>query len=307
MQRFLIDTDTASDDAVALLMALRAPDVQVEAITVVAGNVDLDQAVQNALYTVELCERQTPVYVGLSKPILQELHMAREVHGQDGMGDIGLDLSGRQPAAGHAVDVLIDTICSNPGEITLITLGPLSNVAAALLKEPELARAVKQCVVMGGCYRLPGNVTPLAEFNIYVDPEAAQIVFDSGMPLMLVGWEECIVAGFVDETDQAKLLGIGTKYAEFCVNIQGSVSAFIEEVMGQKGFDLPDPLAVAAALEPGIATWVERRVDVITGDGPARGQTVVDVWGMNGRPPNAKIAEDIAQSDFLRILSGLVS
>jgi len=306
MRRFIIDTDTASDDAVAILMALRAPDVHVEAITVVAGNVDLQPAIQNALYTVELCGKQTPVYAGLDKPLLQPLVTAREVHGEDGMGDIGLDLSGRQPAEGHAVDILIDTICANPGEITLVTLGPLSNVAVALLREPKLAQAVKQCVIMGGAYRLPGNVTPLAEFNIYVDPEAARIVFESGMPLLLVGWEESIEAGFVDAADSARLLAIATKYAKFAVDIQGGVNAYLEKVMGMQGFDLPDPLAMAVALEPSIAEIVQRRVDVIVGDGPARGQTVVDTWGVTGQPANVEIAQNIPRGEFLRVLGELL-
>lgn len=306
MRRFLIDTDTASDDAVAVLMALRAPDVNVEAITVVAGNVPLDQAVQNALYTVELCGQHTPVYAGLEKPILHELITAREVHGQDGMGDIGLDLSGRQVASGHAVDVLIDTICGSPGEITLVTLGPLTNVAVALLREPKLAEAVKQCVVMGGAYVLPGNITPLAEFNFYADPEAVQIVFESGMPLLLVGWEESMSAGFVDPDDSAKLLAIGTKYSEFTINIQGGVAAYLEEMVGMQGFDLPDPLAMAVALEPSIAEIVKRRVDVVVGDGIARGQTIVDTWGVTGQPANVEIAQNIPRSEFLRVLSQLL-
>ena len=308
MRRFLIDTDTASDDAVALVMALRSPEVQVEAITVVAGNVSLEQAMQNALYTTELCGQlaQVPVYAGLAKPLLRELVMAREVHGQDGMGDMGLDLTGRQPADGHAVDVLIDVICSNPGEITLVTLGPLSNVAVALLKEPQLAQAVKQCVVMGGAYRLPGNITPLAEFNIYVDPEAAKVVFESGMALRLVGWEESVQAGFVAETDSAALRDIGTKFSDFAVGIQGGVNEHMVKYTGVKGFSLPDPLAMAVALEPNIASFAERRVDVVVGDGPARGQTVVDTWGVTGRPANAEVAENIAPEEFLRVLGDLL-
>ena len=142
MRRFLIDTDTASDDAVAIVMALRHPDVHVEALTLVAGNVGLDQAVQNALYTVELCGASTPVYRGLAKPIMRTLETAQNIHGEDGMGDCGLPLHGRTPAAGRAVDVLVDTILDSPGEITLVCLGPLSNIAAALLRAPEIATAV---------------------------------------------------------------------------------------------------------------------------------------------------------------------
>ena len=305
MRRFLIDTDTASDDAVALLMALRSPDVHVEAITVVAGNVPLEPAVQNALYTVELCEKDTPVYAGLAKPLVLPLEDARHVHGYDGMGDIGLDLTGRIPAEGHAVDVIIDTICSSPGEITLVTLGPLSNVAVALLKEPRVAECVKQCVVMGGCYVLPGNVTPLAEFNIYVDPEAAKIVFESGMPLVLVGWEESITSGFITLEDSAKLEAVGTKYSEFAVGIQNTLIDYLEKSAGMIGYDLPDPLAMAVALDPSITTLERKRVDVITGDGPARGQTVVDALGVGGQPPNADVAVNVQPEKFQAMLAEL--
>ena len=137
-RKFLIDTDTASDDAVALVMALREPTVTVEAVTVVAGNVPVDQAVQNALYTVELCGSEVPVYAGRHAPLMRDLQTAEDVHGKDGMGNIGLPLSGRNPAGTGAVDVIIETIIGSPGEITLVTLGPLTNVAIALLREPGI-------------------------------------------------------------------------------------------------------------------------------------------------------------------------
>src|SRR6266704_4927685 len=145
MRRFLIDTDTASDDAVALVMALRDPDVQVEAITVVAGNVPLEQGLQNALYTVHICQKQVPVYRGLAAPILRSLETAQDIHGQDGMGDIGLPLSGRIHAAGHAVDIIRETINRHPGEITIVALAPLTNIAMAILLDPPLASKVKEC------------------------------------------------------------------------------------------------------------------------------------------------------------------
>src|SRR5689334_6529842 len=188
MRRFLIDTDTASDDAVALVMALHAKDVeevQVEAITVVAGNVPLEQGVQNALYTVELCKSRVPVYQGMAAPLLRPLQTAQHVHGRDGMGEIGLPLHGRTPATGHAVDIIRETIRRHPHEITLVTLGPLTNVAMALLLEPALAGLVKECVIMGGIGEGYGNVTPVAEYNIWVDPEAAKIVYASGLPITM--------------------------------------------------------------------------------------------------------------------------
>lgn len=149
-RHFLIDTDTASDDAVALVMAMRHPGVQIEAITVVAGNVPLDQAIQNALYTVELCQQAIPVYRGMPGPLTRPLETAQFVHGQDGMGDIGLPLTGRQPAAEHAVGVIIETIHRYAGEIILVTLGPLTNIATALRRDPMIANEVKECIIMGG-------------------------------------------------------------------------------------------------------------------------------------------------------------
>ena len=188
-RHFLIDTDTASDDAVALVLAMQHPGVQIEAITVVAGNVPVDQGVQNALYTVELCGQSIPVYRGMPGPLIRPLETAQSVHGQDGMGDIGLPLTGRSPAPAHAVQVLIDTIHQFAGDITLVTLGPLTNIAVALRQDPSIAQAVSECIIMGGTGRGHGNVTPVAEYNFWVDPEAAQIVFESGMPIKMVGWD----------------------------------------------------------------------------------------------------------------------
>ena len=182
MRHILIDTDTASDDAVALVMALKYPDIQVEAITVVAGNVPLDQAVQNALYTREICDSEVPVYAGLAKPLVRELLTAQYIHGQDGLGDIGLPLSGRVPADGNAIDIIVDTIRQFPNEIEIIALGPLTNLAVAMAKEPELAPKVKHCYIMGGVGKGPGNVTSVSEYNIWADPEAAQIVFNPAYP-----------------------------------------------------------------------------------------------------------------------------
>ena len=169
MRKFLIDTDTASDDAVAMCMALRHPDVDVLGFTVVAGNVPLDQAVQNALYTVELCGADTPVYPGADAPMMRDLQTAQMVHGEDGFGDIGLELHGRTPASGWAPQIIIDTIRSHPGEVTLVALGPLTNVAIALLMAPDIASQVARVVIMGGTGEHgPGNVSPTAEFNFWV-------------------------------------------------------------------------------------------------------------------------------------------
>src|SRR5246127_2901841 len=187
---FIIDTDTASDDAVALIMALRAPDVRVAAITVVAGNVDLQQATRNALYTVELCGADVPVYSGAEKPLLRVYENATWFHGRDGLGDHNYPAPRQVAGKLHAVDALIETIEANPG-LVLVTLGPLTNVALALSKRPGIAVKVGRCVVMGGAPCCEGNVTPAAEYNIWVDPEAAREVFRSGLPIEMVGWQLC--------------------------------------------------------------------------------------------------------------------
>ena len=187
MRKFLIDTDTASDDAVAMCMALRHPDIEVVGFTVVAGNVPLDQAVQNALYTVELCGAQTPVFVGAAAPLARDLETAQNVHGQDGMGDIGLDLQGRTPESGWAPQFIVDTIRENPGEITLVAIGPLSNIAEALEREPALPELVRELVIMGGTVEEPGNVSPLAEANFWNDPHAADAVLGADWPATVVG------------------------------------------------------------------------------------------------------------------------
>ena len=159
IRAFLIDTDTASDDAVALIMALRAPDVDVKAITVVSGNVTVDQGVRNALYTVELCQKDVPVYHGAGRPLLREPERAEWFHGLDGLGDQNYPPPQRQAAPGHAVDAIIETVNANPG-IVLVTLGPLTNIALALARAPEIVTNVSRCVVMGGAAWSVGNVTP---------------------------------------------------------------------------------------------------------------------------------------------------
>ena len=303
MRHFLIDTDTGSDDAVALVMALTNPEIRVEAITVVAGNVPLEQGVQNALYTVELTGATVPVHQGMSAPLLRPHESAQHVHGSDGMGDIGLDVYGRSPAPEHATDVLLEMINRYAGEITLVTLGPLTNVALALLRDPSLARKVSTCVVMGGTGRGHGNVTPVAEYNIWVDPEAAQIVFESGMPITMVGWDVSYTYATLNEAEASRLRGVGTPLATFCVDIQAALIKFATETSGLEGFDLPDPIAMAVAIDPSIVTESKRLfVAIETGGTWCRGQTVVDLLGVTGRNPNVDVVVGASRDRFLELL-----
>jgi purine nucleosidase len=305
--RLLIDTDTGSDDAVALVMALKHPGVAVEAITVVAGNVPLEQGTQNALYTLELCGSDAPVFRGAGTPLLCPLASAQEVHGLDGMGDIGLPLSGREPSPGHAVGVLVERINASPGALTMVTLGPLTNVALALLRDPSIAGKVGGCVVMGGTGRGPGNVTPLAEYNVWADPEAAKVVFESGMPLTMVGWDISREYAVFGPEDSTRLREMGTPLAEFCVDIQRVLDAWARENTRLAGFDLPDPIAMAVALDPSVATGTRRLfVAVETGGTWSRGQTVVDHLGVTGREPNVEVVTEASRGRFMEILHAAV-
>lgn len=252
----LIDTDTASDDAVALLMALRTPGVEVEAIAVVAGNVPVDQGVQNALYTVELAGASTPVYAGRTGTT----HFGHAVHGNDGMGDIGLPLDGREPADGDAVDALERAIRAAPGELTLVTLGPLTNVAA--LVERGVAPLLDRVVIMGGTSDDVGNVAPKGEYNVWADTASAQAVFTSGARITMVGWDISRKHAVFEPSDWDELRALGPLGA-FSVDIQRTLIEFCMTTLHKESFDLPDPIAMAVAIDGRVAAQTVRaRIDV---------------------------------------------
>ncbi|MCA0230167.1 MAG: nucleoside hydrolase [Bacteroidetes bacterium] len=305
MRHLLIDTDTGSDDAVALLMAMKSPDVKVEVITIVAGNVPADKALQNALYMVDLCQYETKVYLGAEKPLIRPLFTAQFVHGDDGMGDIGLDLKGRKPLEGHAVDAIIDTVNKFPNEIEIITLGPLTNMALALAKAPEIASKIKSCVIMGGVGFGYGNITPVSEYNIWVDPEAAQMVFQSGMNMTMVGWDISIKYAAFDQKATQELRNIQKPLADFVVDIQGAKARFTSEITGEIGFDLPDPITVAVALDRTVATDIKKLyVEVVLGEGLTRGQTIVDHTNILKLKPNMEVVLEASREKFLAQLYG---
>lgn len=283
---FLIDTDTASDDAVALIMALRAPDVRVAAITVVAGNVDVQQATRNALYTAELCGANAPVYSGAEKPLLRSYQNATWFHGRDGLGDHDYPAPQQRAEKMHAVDAIIETIEANPG-ILLVTLGPMTNVALAVSKKPGIAAKVSRCVVMGGAPCCEGNVTPAAEYNIWVDPEAARIVMHSGLPVELIGWHLCRGEAVLGERDIAHVEGFKTKLAHFAIECNSHARVALKIQTGEDGICLPDPVAMCLALDPLVGTdWSEHYVDVETESELTRGMTVVDRLNVAGDERN---------------------
>lgn len=305
-RRLLIDTDTASDDAVALIMALRHPEVEVVAITVVCGNVAVDQGVRNALYTVELCGADVAVYRGAAKPLIREPKFAHFFHGADGLGDQHYPPPARHAAPGEAVDVLIEQARANPG-IELVTLGPLTNVALAIQRAPDIVRQIGRCVVMGGAACTVGNITPAAEYNIWVDPEAARIVFHAGLPLEMVGWELCRWEANLLPSEMELVRGFETPLADFTLDCNRTALEANRRQSGDPGLALPDPVAMAVTIDPAICTRRSaHHVDIETQSDLTRGMTVVDalnvagdernqaVWqSLTARAPNATVCWEI--------------
>lgn len=301
---FFIDTDTASDDAVALVIALRHPDVDVVGIGVVAGNVPRDLGVQNALYVAELCGRtDVAVHAGEAAPLRVPLETGQYVHGQDGMGDIGLPLIGRTPSDGHAVDALLEASHRHAGELVLVTLGPLTNLARAVERDASLPERLDRVVVMGAVSDHIGNQNPVAEFNMWVDPHAVDVVLRAGLPLEFVGWDISRTFAVMTPDDAAELRAVGTPLAAMCVDIQRVLSEFCATQTKLAGFDLPDPIAMAYAIDPAVATATTRlHCAVETESELTRGMVVMDLLGFTGHEPNALVVTAADRDRFVTML-----
>ena len=292
---FLIDTDAGSDDAVAVLMALRHPDIDVKAITVVAGNVPLAQGVKNTLFFTELCDARVPVYAGADRPLIREFAPADWFHGEDGLGDWGERFAptSAQPQTAHAADAIVQTLRRNPGAV-VVTLGPLTNLAMALRQAPDIASQVSRCVVMGGAACTNGNVTPAAEYNIWCDPEAAQIVFRSRLPLEMVGWEFSQGDFVLSLDDIAAIRRLNTPYADFTIDSNRAGQLGYARQTGETGISLPDGVAMAVAIDPTICTAKRHHhVDIECHSELTRGMTVVDKLNLADDSRNADVWADV--------------
>jgi purine nucleosidase len=289
MRNFLIDTDTASDDAVAIIMALAAPDVRVLGLTTVAGNVGLEQATSNALLTAEICNSDVPVFMGADRPLIRAHDHAHWFHGKDGLGDRGYPAPKRAAEREHGVDAILRLARAEPG-LTLVTLGPLTNIALALARDPELARRIGRCVVMGGAPCCEGNVTPAAEYNIWVDPEAARAVFRSRLPIEMVGWHVSRGASVLKDDEIAAIEALGTAKAEFAIGTNSRARDAYRVQTGEVGLSLADPTAMAVALDRSIGLlWSRHRVAVECSSELTRGMTVVDRLNVSGDENNAQV------------------
>jgi purine nucleosidase len=276
MRTFVIDTDTASDDAVAILMAVAAPDVRVAALTTVAGNVGVEQATRNALYTVEIAGADVPVFEGAAAPLIRRHEDAHWFHGHDGFSDRGYAPPKRRAEAENAVDALVRIAAAEPG-LTLVTLGPLTNIALALARDTHFARNVGRCVVMGGAPCCEGNVTPAAEYNIWVDPEAARRAFRSGLPIEMVGWHVSRGASVLDESEIADILVADTPAARFAIDCNARAKEAYFTQTGERGLSLADPTAMAVALDRAVGTgWSRHFVEIECASELTRGMTIVD-------------------------------
>ena len=275
--KYFIDTDTASDDAVALLMALEWDDVEVLGISIVSGNMSVEQGSVNARYTVELCKKDVPVYVGADAPLVKKREHADWFHGPDGMGNMNYPMPKLQETNEDFIEVLNNHINQYPDEITLVTLGPLTNVANFIKKYPESFLKLKNIVIMGGASNTVGNVTPAAEYNIWCDPEAADIVFKSKHhDIAMVGWELCRGEANLTEEEMEFAYSFKTEKADFTIDCNKHALDSSQNWLGDPGLGLPDPVAMAVALNPAVTTKVSRHNVQVVIDGPARGMTIVD-------------------------------
>ena len=290
----IIDTDPGQDDAVAVLMALAAPELDVLGLSAVAGNVPLPLTVANALKVCELAGRpDVPVYAGCDRPLVCPLHTAEEVHGKTGLDGPDLPKPTLKPQGTHAVDWLVDTIMAAPDQsITLCPIGPLTNVAMALRREPLLCRRLRQIVLMGGSVFAGGNASPAAEFNIFVDPHAADIVFRSGVPLVMMPLD-CTHQVQIRSEWVRDLRGLGTRVGAAVADMLSFYQRYDMARYGTTGGPLHDPCVIAYLLRPDLFEGHRCHVAIETTSPLTLGMTVADWWHHNGSSENCLVIDRV--------------
>ncbi|MDY6961240.1 MAG: nucleoside hydrolase [Pseudomonadota bacterium] len=304
-RKIIIDTDPGQDDAAAIMMAFASPDeIEVLGLTAVAGNVPLSFTSRNVRIVCELCGRSdAAVYEGAERPLVRKPVTAEHVHGRTGLDGAELPEPVMAVRPQSAVDFIVETIMREPaGAITLCTLGPLTNVALALRKEPAIAGRVRELVMMGGGFFEGGNITPAAEFNVYVDPDAAAAVFASGMPIVMMPLD--VTHQLLTRKDRvAKLAALGTRPAQVLVDWLAFFERFDEEKYGSDGGPLHDPTVIAYLLRPELFSGRHCNVEIETQSELTVGMTVVDWWRVSGRKPNAMVMRNVDADGFFDLLT----
>ncbi|SON55416.1 Pyrimidine-specific ribonucleoside hydrolase RihA [Hartmannibacter diazotrophicus] len=300
----IIDTDPGQDDAIAIALAVASPDeLEILGLSIVAGNVPLKRTVDNGLKVLELCGRpDIPVHAGADRPLLEALVTAEHVHGETGLNGVDLPDPAMPVADKHAVDFLIDTIMEHPEKsITICALGPLTNIAVALAREPRIGPRLDQIVLMGGAMAEGGNITPSAEFNIYVDPQAAALVFRSGIPLVVLPLDVTHKAPTTPERI-ARFAALDNRCGPAYAGLLDFAKRFDEEKYGSVGGPLHDPMTVAWLLRPDIFKGRHVNVEIETSSPLTRGMTVVDWWDVTDRLPNALFIREVDDEAFFDLL-----
>jgi purine nucleosidase len=301
--RIIIDTDPGQDDAIAILMALASPEIEVLGITTVAGNVPLPLTTRNALRIVELAGRtDVPVHAGAAQPLVRPLVTAEAVHGQTGLDGPDLPEPSLAPREAHAVDFIVETLTTEPaGSVTLCALGPMTNLALAFARAPEIVPRVHTVVAMGGGRFEGGNVTPVAEFNIYADPHAAQAVLHAGAPAVLHPLDvthRALTSGARIDAFRA----LGTRPGVAVADMLAFAQTYDMERYGAEGGPLHDPNVIAWLLRPDLYAGRDVNVEVETGSELTMGQTVIDWWRTTGRPSNAHVVREVDDQGFFALL-----
>lgn len=304
-RKIIIDTDPGQDDAVAILLALASPEeIEVLGITAVAGNVPLALTAKNARIVCELAGHpEVRVFAGCDAPLKRPLVTAEHVHGKTGLDGPVLPDPTMPLEDGHAVDFIIDTLRREPaGTVTLCPLGPLTNIATAFEKAPDIVARVQEIVLMGGAYFEVGNITPAAEFNIYVDPEAAAVVFQSGAPLVVMPLDVTHKA-LVTRPRNDAFRALGTPVGEAVALMTDFFERFDKEKYGSDGAPLHDPTVTAYLIRPELFRGRHVNVEIETGSDLTLGMTVADWWGVTDRAPNALFVGDLDADGFFALLT----
>ena len=295
-RKIILDCDPGHDDAIALMMSAKHPSLELLGVTIVAGNQTLEKTLVNGLNVCQKLGLSVPVYAGMKRPIMRQQIVAADIHGESGLDGPVFDPLTKKPESEHAVSYLIRTLMASEGDITLAAVGPLSNVAVAMRMEPGIVSKIREIVLMGGAYGT-GNVTPSAEFNIYADPEAARVVFTSGVPIVMMGLDltnQTVCTADVIE----RMRNTGNRAGALFADIMSFTLKTQAEVYGLAGGPVHDATCIGYLIDPGCITTKDMYVEIDVNEGPCYGRTVCDELGITGKTPNAKVGTRIDTPRF---------